>query len=67
MLYFLLHAFSFGVHKRILSSNTFNDDAASLLNSPVPKEEESIKFFNSICLNYDLIAIWRTRNPDRKH
>ena len=32
----------------------------------MPKEKESIKFLNSICLNYDLIAIWRTRNPDRK-
>ena len=31
-----------------------------------PKEKESIKFLNSICLNYDLIDIWRTRNPDRK-
>ena len=35
VIYFLLHAFNFGVHKRILSSNTFNDDAASLLNSSV--------------------------------
>ena len=31
-----------------------------------PKEKESSKFRNSICLNYDLIDIWRTRNPDRK-
>ena len=31
-----------------------------------PKEKESIKFHNSICLNYDLIDILRTRNPDRK-
>ena len=29
-----------------------------------PKEKESVKFFNDICLNYDLIDIWRTRNPD---
>ena len=31
-----------------------------------PKEKESIKFLNSICLNYDLIDIWRTMNPDRE-
>ena len=31
-----------------------------------PKEKESIKFLNSICLNYDLIDIWRTRNLDCK-
>ena len=30
------------------------------------KEKESVKFLNSICLSYDLIDIWRTRNPDRK-
>ena len=29
-----------------------------------PKEKESVKFLNDICLNYDLIDIWRTRNPD---
>ena len=29
-----------------------------------PKEKESVKFVNDICLNYDLIDIWRTRNPD---
>jgi len=31
-----------------------------------PKENESIKCLSSICLNYDLIDIWRTRNPDHK-
>ena len=31
-----------------------------------PKEKESVKFLNSICLNYDLVDIWRIRNPDRK-
>ena len=31
-----------------------------------PKEKESIKFLNSICVNYDLTDIWRTRNPDHK-
>ena len=31
-----------------------------------PKEKESNKFVNSGCLNYNLIDIWRTRNPDRK-
>ena len=29
-----------------------------------PKEKESVKLLNDICLNYDLIDIWRTRNPD---
>ena len=29
-----------------------------------PKEKESVKFLNDICVNYDLIDIWRTRNPD---
>ena len=29
-----------------------------------PKEKESVKFLNDICLNYDLIDVWRTRNPD---
>ena len=29
-----------------------------------PSEKESVKFVNDICLNYDLIDIWRTRNPD---
>ena len=29
-----------------------------------PKKKESVKFLNDICLNYDLIDIWRTRNPD---
>ena len=29
-----------------------------------PKEKESVKFLNDICLNYDLIDIWRTQNPD---
>lgn len=31
-----------------------------------PKEKESTKILYSICSNYDLIDIWRTRNPDRK-
>ena len=30
------------------------------------KEKESIKFLNSLFLNYDLIDIWRTRNLDCK-
>ena len=29
-----------------------------------PKKKESVKFLNDICLNYDLIDIWKTRNPD---
>ena len=29
-----------------------------------PKEKESVKFLNDICFNYDLIDIWRIRNPD---
>ena len=29
-----------------------------------PKEKESVIFLNDICLNYDLIDVWRTRNPD---
>ena len=29
-----------------------------------PKEKESVKLLNDICLNYDLIDIWRTWNPD---
>jgi len=29
-----------------------------------PKEKESVKLVNDICLNYDLIDIWRIRNPD---
>ena len=29
-----------------------------------PKEKRSVKFPNDICLNYDLIEIRRTRNPD---
>ena len=29
-----------------------------------PKEKESVKYLNDICLNYDLIDIWRTQNPD---
>ena len=31
-----------------------------------PKEKESTKILHSICLNNDLIDIWRTRNPDCK-
>ena len=32
----------------------------------VPKQKESTKFLNSICLNYDLVDIWRIRNPGCK-
>ena len=53
---------------RIIIGGDFN-----VVNNPnldcsggTPKEKESIKFLNSICLNYDLIDIWRTRNPDRR-
>lgn len=31
-----------------------------------PKQKESNKFLNSICLNYDLVDIWRMRNPGSK-
>ena len=31
-----------------------------------PKQKESNKFLNSICLNYDLVDIWRIRNPGSK-
>ena len=29
-----------------------------------PKEKESVKLLNDICLNYNLIDIWRTRDSD---
>ena len=31
-----------------------------------PKEKESAKILDNVCLNYDLIDIWRIRNPDSK-
>lgn len=31
-----------------------------------PKEKESTKFLNDMCLNFDLVDIWRIRNPDCK-
>ena len=56
---------------RIIIEGDFNvaNDPGLDCSGGMPKEKESIKFLNSICLNYmyDLIAIWRTRNPDCKH
>ena len=53
---------------RIIIGGDFN-----VVNNPnldcsggTPKEKESIKFLYTICLNYDLIDIWRTRNLDRR-
>ena len=61
-------AFIADENHRIIIGGDFN-----VVNNPdldcsggTPKEKESIKFLNSICLNYDLIDIRRTRNPDRK-
>ena len=54
-------------HKIIIGGdfNVVNDpDLDCCLGTP--KEKESFKILHSICLNYDLIDIWRTRNPDCK-
>ena len=53
---------------RIIIGGDFNvvNDPDLDCSGGTPKEKESIKFLNSICLSYDLIDIWRTRNPDRK-
>ena len=45
--------------------NVINDpDLDSSGGSPTMKE--SVKLLQDICLNYDLIDIWRIRNPDAK-
>ena len=55
-------------NQKIVNGGDFNvvNDPDLDCSGGTPKEKESIKFLNSICLNYDLIDIWRTRNPDRK-
>ena len=45
--------------------NVMNDpDFDSSGGSPTVKE--SVKLLQDICMNYDLIDIWRIRNPDSK-
>ena len=53
---------------RIIIGEDFNvvNDPDLDCSGGTPKEKESVKFLNSICLSYDLIDIWRTRNLDRK-
>ena len=55
-------------NQRIVIGGDFNvvNDPDLDCSGGTPKEKESIKFLNSISLTYDLIDIWRTRNPDRK-
>ena len=54
-------------HKIIIGGdfNVVNDPDLDCCGG-TPKEKESTKILHSICLNYDLIDIWRTRNPDCK-
>ena len=54
-------------HKIIIGGdfNVVNDPDLDCCGG-TPKEKESTKIIHSICLNYDLIDIWRTRNPDCK-
>ena len=57
-----------GQNQRIIIGGDFNVVRDLDLDSSggSPKEKESAKVLENICLNYDLIDIWRIRNPDSK-
>ena len=57
-----------GQNQRIIIGGDFNVVRDLDLDSSggSPKEKESAKILENICLNYDLIDIWRIRNPDSK-
>ena len=56
------------IYDRILIEGDFNvvKDPDLDCSAGAPKQKESTKFLNSICLNYDLVHIWRIRNPGSK-
>ena len=57
-----------GQNQRIIIGGDFNDVRDLDLDSSggSPKENMSAKVLDNICLNYDLIDIWRIRNPESK-
>ena len=57
-----------GQNQRIIIGGDFNVVRDLDLDSSggSPKEKGSAKILENICLNYDIIDIWRIRNPDSK-
>ena len=55
-------------NQRIIIGGDFNvvNDPDLDCSGGVPKVKESSKILDDICLNYDLIDIWRIRNPEIK-
>ena len=55
-------------NQRIIIGGDFNvvNDPDLDCSGGVPKVKESSKILDDICLNYDLIDIWRIRNPESK-
>ena len=55
-----------GQNQRIIIGGDFNVVRDLDLDSSggSPREKESAKILDNICLNHDLIDIWRIRNPD---
>ena len=57
-----------GQNQRIIIGGDLNDVRDLDLDSSggSPKKKGSAKVLDNICLNYDLIDIWRIRNPESK-